>query len=62
MENELVVQMSMKQEMELAMKLLEKDIHEKQVSLHFPFPSFYDFTLSSFVNTDLFIKHVKSLK
>lgn len=32
MENELVVQVSMKQEMELAMKLLEKDIHEKQVS------------------------------
>lgn len=31
-ENELVVQVSMKQEMELAMKLLEKDIHEKQVS------------------------------
>lgn len=30
-ENELVVQVSMKQEMELAMKLLEKDIHEKQV-------------------------------
>ncbi|KAG7236013.1 hypothetical protein INR49_001411 [Caranx melampygus] len=29
-ENELVVQVSMKQEMELAMKLLEKDIHEKQ--------------------------------
>lgn len=34
-ENELVVQVSMKQEMELAMKLLEKDIHEKQVSTHF---------------------------
>ncbi len=34
-ENELVVQVSMKQEMELAMKLLEKDIHEKQVSMHF---------------------------
>lgn len=33
-ENELVVQVSMKQEMELAMKLLEKDIHEKQVSTH----------------------------
>ena len=32
-ENELVVQVSMKQEMELAMKLLEKDIHEKQVRL-----------------------------
>lgn len=32
MENELVAQVSMKQEMELAMKLLEKDIHEKQVS------------------------------
>lgn len=32
MENELVVQVSMKQEMELAMKLLEKDIHEKQVT------------------------------
>ncbi|XP_033972293.1 RUN and FYVE domain-containing protein 2 isoform X1 [Trematomus bernacchii] len=32
-ENELVVQMSMKQEMELAMKLLEKDIHEKQDTL-----------------------------
>lgn len=32
-ENELVVQVSMKQEMELAMKLLEKDIHEKQVSI-----------------------------
>ncbi|XP_054626066.1 RUN and FYVE domain-containing protein 2 isoform X3 [Dunckerocampus dactyliophorus] len=31
-ENELVVQVSMKQEMELAMKLLEKDIHEKQSS------------------------------
>lgn len=31
-ENELVAQVSMKQEMELAMKLLEKDIHEKQVS------------------------------
>uniref|UniRef100_A0A8C5FCG3 RUN and FYVE domain-containing protein 2 n=1 Tax=Gadus morhua TaxID=8049 RepID=A0A8C5FCG3_GADMO len=31
-ENELVVQVSMKQEMELAMKLLEKDIHEKQTS------------------------------
>uniref|UniRef100_A0A665UAV0 RUN and FYVE domain containing 2 n=1 Tax=Echeneis naucrates TaxID=173247 RepID=A0A665UAV0_ECHNA len=30
-ENELVVQVSMKQEMELAMKLLEKDIHEKQL-------------------------------
>lgn len=30
-ENELVAQVSMKQEMELAMKLLEKDIHEKQV-------------------------------
>lgn len=35
MENELVVQVSMKQEMELAMKLLEKDIHEKQVSMCF---------------------------
>lgn len=33
MENELVVQVSMKQEMELAMKLLEKDIHEKQDTL-----------------------------
>ncbi|XP_061600686.1 RUN and FYVE domain-containing protein 2 isoform X5 [Cololabis saira] len=33
-ENELVVQVSMKQEMELAMKLLEKDIHEKQVDRH----------------------------
>ncbi|XP_068586243.1 RUN and FYVE domain-containing protein 2 isoform X1 [Cebidichthys violaceus] len=32
-ENELVVQMSMKQEMDLAMKLLEKDIHEKQDTL-----------------------------
>ncbi|XP_051945357.1 RUN and FYVE domain-containing protein 2-like isoform X2 [Xyrauchen texanus] len=32
-ENELVVQVSMKQEMEMAMKLLEKDIHEKQDSL-----------------------------
>ncbi|CAL8243487.1 unnamed protein product [Lota lota] len=32
-ENELVVQVSMKQEMELAMKLLEKDIHEKQDTL-----------------------------
>ncbi|XP_033887408.1 RUN and FYVE domain-containing protein 2-like isoform X2 [Acipenser ruthenus] len=32
-ENELVVQVSMKHEMELAMKLLEKDIHEKQDSL-----------------------------
>lgn len=37
-ENELVVQVSMKQEMELAMKLLEKDIHEKQVNAHL-----YDF-------------------
>jgi len=34
-ENELVVQVSMKQEMELAMKLLEKDIHEKQVNTVF---------------------------
>ncbi|XP_064418702.1 RUN and FYVE domain-containing protein 2 isoform X4 [Latimeria chalumnae] len=32
-ENELVVQVSMKHEMELAMKLLEKDIHEKQDTL-----------------------------
>uniref|UniRef100_A0A674EP10 RUN and FYVE domain containing 2 n=1 Tax=Salmo trutta TaxID=8032 RepID=A0A674EP10_SALTR len=32
-ENELVVQVSMKQEMDLAMKLLEKDIHEKQDTL-----------------------------
>uniref|UniRef100_A0A4W4EC64 RUN and FYVE domain containing 2 n=1 Tax=Electrophorus electricus TaxID=8005 RepID=A0A4W4EC64_ELEEL len=32
-ENELVVQVNMKQEMELAMKLLEKDIHEKQDTL-----------------------------
>ncbi|XP_068444394.1 RUN and FYVE domain-containing protein 2 isoform X2 [Clinocottus analis] len=32
-ENELVVQMSMKQEMDFAMKLLEKDIHEKQDTL-----------------------------
>uniref|UniRef100_A0A8C6KJH0 RUN and FYVE domain containing 2 n=1 Tax=Nothobranchius furzeri TaxID=105023 RepID=A0A8C6KJH0_NOTFU len=32
-ENELVAQVSMKQEMELAMKLLEKDIHEKQDTL-----------------------------
>lgn len=32
-ENELVMQVSMKQEMELAMKLLEKDIHEKQDTL-----------------------------
>uniref|UniRef100_A0A8C2ZP30 RUN and FYVE domain containing 2 n=1 Tax=Cyclopterus lumpus TaxID=8103 RepID=A0A8C2ZP30_CYCLU len=32
-ENELVCQMSMKQEMDLAMKLLEKDIHEKQDTL-----------------------------
>lgn len=32
-ENELVVQVSMKQEMEMAMKLLEKDIHEKQDTL-----------------------------
>ncbi|XP_077420632.1 RUN and FYVE domain-containing protein 2 isoform X3 [Vanacampus margaritifer] len=32
-ENELVVQVSMKQEMELAMKILEKDIHEKQDTL-----------------------------
>uniref|UniRef100_A0A672SLT9 RUN and FYVE domain containing 2 n=1 Tax=Sinocyclocheilus grahami TaxID=75366 RepID=A0A672SLT9_SINGR len=31
--NELVVQVSMKQEMEMAMKLLEKDIHEKQDTL-----------------------------
>lgn len=40
----MVVQVSMKQEMELAMKLLEKDIHEKQVSIHFHaaflFPSY----------------------
>lgn len=36
MENELVVQVSMKQEMELAMKLLEKDIHEKQVRTFSP--------------------------
>lgn len=40
MENELVVQVSMKQEMELAMKLLEKDIHEKQVSRHVCSPLF----------------------
>ncbi|XP_056351447.1 RUN and FYVE domain-containing protein 2 isoform X4 [Oenanthe melanoleuca] len=33
MENELVVQVSMKHEIELAMKLLEKDIHEKQDTL-----------------------------
>ncbi|PWA17198.1 hypothetical protein CCH79_00010524, partial [Gambusia affinis] len=32
-ENELVAQVSMKQEMELAMKLLEKDIHEKQTGV-----------------------------
>uniref|UniRef100_A0A8D0L1N8 RUN domain-containing protein n=1 Tax=Sphenodon punctatus TaxID=8508 RepID=A0A8D0L1N8_SPHPU len=32
-ENELMVQVSMKHEIELAMKLLEKDIHEKQDSL-----------------------------
>lgn len=32
-ENELVAQVSMKQEMELVMKLLEKDIHEKQDTL-----------------------------
>ncbi|XP_030059004.1 RUN and FYVE domain-containing protein 2 isoform X1 [Microcaecilia unicolor] len=32
-ENELMVQVSMKQEIELAMKLLEKDIHEKQDTL-----------------------------
>ena len=32
-ENELVVQVSMKQEMELSMKMLEKDIHEKQDTL-----------------------------
>uniref|UniRef100_A0A9J7YJC8 RUN and FYVE domain containing 2 n=1 Tax=Cyprinus carpio carpio TaxID=630221 RepID=A0A9J7YJC8_CYPCA len=32
-ENELVVHVSMKQEMEMAMKLLEKDIHEKQDTL-----------------------------
>ncbi|RXM30918.1 RUN and FYVE domain-containing protein 2 [Acipenser ruthenus] len=32
-ENELMVQVSMKHEMELAMKLLEKDIHEKQDTL-----------------------------
>ncbi|TNN56271.1 RUN and FYVE domain-containing protein 2 [Liparis tanakae] len=32
-ENELVCQMSMKQEMDFAMKLLEKDIHEKQDTL-----------------------------
>ncbi|XP_038847991.1 RUN and FYVE domain-containing protein 2 isoform X1 [Salvelinus namaycush] len=32
-ENELVIQVSMKQEMDLAMKLLEKDIHEKQDTL-----------------------------
>ncbi|XP_028651787.1 RUN and FYVE domain-containing protein 2 isoform X3 [Erpetoichthys calabaricus] len=32
-ENELLVQVSMKHEMELAMKLLEKDIHEKQDTL-----------------------------
>lgn len=39
----MVVQVSMKQEMELAMKLLEKDIHEKQVKTCFPF--FSDFPL-----------------
>ncbi|NXK49259.1 RUFY2 protein, partial [Chauna torquata] len=33
MENELVVQVRMKHEIELAMKLLEKDIHEKQDTL-----------------------------
>ncbi|KFP71171.1 RUN and FYVE domain-containing protein 2, partial [Acanthisitta chloris] len=33
MENELVIQVSMKHEIELAMKLLEKDIHEKQDTL-----------------------------
>lgn len=33
MENELAVQVSMKHEIELAMKLLEKDIHEKQDTL-----------------------------
>ncbi|NXS06397.1 RUFY2 protein, partial [Neodrepanis coruscans] len=33
MENELMVQVSMKHEIELAMKLLEKDIHEKQDTL-----------------------------
>ena len=38
-ENELVAQVSMKQEMELAMKLLEKDIHEKQVSTGVPGPA-----------------------
>ncbi|XP_043911697.1 RUN and FYVE domain-containing protein 2 isoform X2 [Protopterus annectens] len=32
-EHELLMQVSMKQEMELAMKLLEKDIHEKQDAL-----------------------------
>uniref|UniRef100_A0A8C9XLT9 RUN and FYVE domain containing 2 n=1 Tax=Sander lucioperca TaxID=283035 RepID=A0A8C9XLT9_SANLU len=32
-ETELLVQVSMKQEMEMAMKLLEKDIHEKQDTL-----------------------------
>lgn len=32
-ENELAVQVSMKHEIELAMKLLEKDIHEKQDTL-----------------------------
>lgn len=30
MEKELELQISMKQEMEMALKLLEKDIHEKQ--------------------------------
>lgn len=47
-ETELLVQVSMKQEMEMAMKLLEKDIHEKQVS-----------TLSSFLRTDLFTKYLE---
>lgn len=32
-ESELAVQVSMKHEIELAMKLLEKDIHEKQDTL-----------------------------
>ncbi|XP_078063451.1 RUN and FYVE domain-containing protein 2-like [Mustelus asterias] len=32
-ESDLLVQINMKQEMELAMKLLEKDIHEKQDAL-----------------------------
>uniref|UniRef100_A0A8C5H3M2 RUN and FYVE domain containing 2 n=1 Tax=Gouania willdenowi TaxID=441366 RepID=A0A8C5H3M2_GOUWI len=49
-ENELVVQVSMKQEMELAMKLLEKDIHEKQVSRFFFFESLFTFSYSFGLN------------